>query len=261
MVTGFEPLDVLEGIRRVRAPARGRPRRGGERLPARGRAPRATVPAQEMLDEVFEVCDRQWRGIGMIPASGWRLARRVRRRSTPSAASTSATLHSEESRALPRGRGAAGLIKPTSARRSARSARRARRSARPWSRARARARRTTTTAGSIRPWQGVVAEAPSHASVDIEGWSCPLPLRDQDRIVMGHGGGGQLSAELVEHLFLPAFGDGCSNGHAHRRRTCSTVGDGCGWRSPPTPTSCGRCSSPAATSATSPSTARSTTWR
>jgi hydrogenase expression/formation protein HypD len=27
-----------------------------------------------MLDEVFEVCDRQWRGIGVIPASGWRLA-------------------------------------------------------------------------------------------------------------------------------------------------------------------------------------------
>ena len=36
-------------------------------------------------------------------------------------------------------------------------------------------------------------------------WSCPLPLRDHDRIVMGHGGGGRLSAELVEHLFAPAF--------------------------------------------------------
>lgn len=41
---------------------------------------------------------------------------------------------------------------------------------------------------------------------DFSGWSCPLPLRDYDRIIMGHGGGGQLSAELVEHLFLPAFG-------------------------------------------------------
>ena len=37
-------------------------------------------------------------------------------------------------------------------------------------------------------------------------WSCPLPLRDSPLIVLGHGGGGQLSAELVEHLFLPAFG-------------------------------------------------------
>lgn len=40
---------------------------------------------------------------------------------------------------------------------------------------------------------------------DFENWSCPLPLRDHDRIVIGHGGGGRLSAELVQHLFLPAF--------------------------------------------------------
>ena len=45
---------------------------------------------------------------------------------------------------------------------------------------------------------------------DFEGWSCPLPLRDHDRIVIGHGGGGRLSGELVEHLFLPAFADGGS---------------------------------------------------
>ncbi len=44
-------------------------------------------------------------------------------------------------------------------------------------------------------------------SLDFEGWSCPVPLRDSPTIVMGHGGGGQLSAELVEHLFVPAFGN------------------------------------------------------
>lgn len=41
--------------------------------------------------------------------------------------------------------------------------------------------------------------------LDLENWSCPLPLRNHDRVVIGHGGGGKLSAELVEHLFLPAF--------------------------------------------------------
>ncbi|MFG2226622.1 hydrogenase expression/formation protein HypE [Streptomyces sp. NPDC048644] len=41
---------------------------------------------------------------------------------------------------------------------------------------------------------------------DFSGWACPAPLRDQPRIVMGHGGGGVLSAELVEHVFAPAFG-------------------------------------------------------
>jgi hydrogenase expression/formation protein HypE len=33
-----------------------------------------------------------------------------------------------------------------------------------------------------------------------------MPLRDHPNVVMGHGGGGRLSAELIEHLFLPAFG-------------------------------------------------------
>ncbi len=40
---------------------------------------------------------------------------------------------------------------------------------------------------------------------DFSRWSCPLPLKDYPTIVMGHGGGGKLGNELVEHLFLPAF--------------------------------------------------------
>jgi hydrogenase expression/formation protein HypE len=40
---------------------------------------------------------------------------------------------------------------------------------------------------------------------DFSNWSCPLPLADYPTIVMGHGGGGKLGTELVEHLFLPAF--------------------------------------------------------
>jgi len=40
---------------------------------------------------------------------------------------------------------------------------------------------------------------------DFDGWTCPVPLRDYPTIVMGHGGGGRLSAELVQHLFVPAF--------------------------------------------------------
>jgi hydrogenase expression/formation protein HypE len=41
--------------------------------------------------------------------------------------------------------------------------------------------------------------------VDFSNWSCPLPLADYPAVVMGHGGGGKLGNELVEHLFLPAF--------------------------------------------------------
>ncbi|MGI8701423.1 MAG: hydrogenase expression/formation protein HypE [Nocardioidaceae bacterium] len=43
-------------------------------------------------------------------------------------------------------------------------------------------------------------------TLDFSAWVCPTPLRDTPTIVMGHGGGGALSAELIEHLFLPAFG-------------------------------------------------------
>ncbi|MCW2515143.1 MAG: hydrogenase expression/formation protein HypE [Mycobacterium sp.] len=43
-------------------------------------------------------------------------------------------------------------------------------------------------------------------AIDVESWVCPLPLRNSPNVVMGHGGGGAMSAELIEHLFLPAFG-------------------------------------------------------
>ncbi|MGF1429026.1 hydrogenase expression/formation protein HypE [Kitasatospora sp. LaBMicrA B282] len=48
---------------------------------------------------------------------------------------------------------------------------------------------------------GTAAPAP-----DFSGWACPLPLRDHPRVVMGHGGGGVMSAELVANIFAPAFG-------------------------------------------------------
>ncbi len=43
-------------------------------------------------------------------------------------------------------------------------------------------------------------------ALDFDSWVCPAPLRDSPTIVMGHGGGGAMSGELIEHLFLPAFG-------------------------------------------------------
>ncbi|HUN90195.1 MAG TPA: hydrogenase expression/formation protein HypE [Terriglobales bacterium] len=40
---------------------------------------------------------------------------------------------------------------------------------------------------------------------DLPGSSCPLPLTHNDQIVLGHGSGGKLSAQLIETVFLPAF--------------------------------------------------------
>jgi hydrogenase expression/formation protein HypD len=72
VVTGFEPLDILDGIRRVVAQLEA----GTARLDnayERVVTAEGNVAAQRLLTAVFEVCDRQWRGIGEIPASGWRL--------------------------------------------------------------------------------------------------------------------------------------------------------------------------------------------
>lgn len=40
---------------------------------------------------------------------------------------------------------------------------------------------------------------------EFNGLSCPVPLQDYPNIILGHGGGGKLSNELVEHIFRPAF--------------------------------------------------------
>lgn len=45
-----------------------------------------------------------------------------------------------------------------------------------------------------------------YTTIDPDSWTCPLPLRNSPVVVTGHGGGGAMSNELVEHLFLPAFG-------------------------------------------------------
>ncbi|WP_042422853.1 hydrogenase formation protein HypD [Streptacidiphilus anmyonensis] len=77
VVTGFEPLDILEGVRRaVLQLERGEHR--VENAYARVVRPEGNPAARQMLADVFEVTDRAWRGIGTIPASGWRLSERYR---------------------------------------------------------------------------------------------------------------------------------------------------------------------------------------
>jgi len=73
VVTGFEPLDVLEGIRRtVLQLEAGRAEL--ENAYPRAVSSQGNLTAQKVVAEVFQTCDRTWRGIGTIPASGWRLS-------------------------------------------------------------------------------------------------------------------------------------------------------------------------------------------
>lgn len=77
VVTGFEPLDIVQGVLMVvrqleagRAEVENQYRRSVRRD--------GNPAARAVVREVFEVCDRKWRGIGEIPGSGLRLRERFR---------------------------------------------------------------------------------------------------------------------------------------------------------------------------------------
>ncbi|MFN2222640.1 MAG: hydrogenase formation protein HypD [Candidatus Promineifilaceae bacterium] len=72
VVTGFEPLDIVRGVlATVRQLEAGR----AEAQNAYERAVtfEGNKPAQAVINRVFELRDRKWRGIGQIPMSGWGL--------------------------------------------------------------------------------------------------------------------------------------------------------------------------------------------
>ncbi|MEK6234501.1 MAG: hydrogenase formation protein HypD, partial [Planctomycetales bacterium] len=72
VVTGFEPLDLLEGIYLLaRMLEEGRV--GVENQYARVVTREGNVYARQAVDEVFEIVDQKWRGIGTLPESGLRL--------------------------------------------------------------------------------------------------------------------------------------------------------------------------------------------
>jgi len=77
VITGFEPLDLLLGIKSAIAQLEAGEARV-ENAYARVVTEEGNKTAQDLLAQVFEVTDRAWRGIGMIPQSGWRLSEAYR---------------------------------------------------------------------------------------------------------------------------------------------------------------------------------------
>lgn len=72
VATGFEPLDILEGV----ALAVAQLERGEARVEIQYRRavrPEGNPAARALVEDVFEVTDREWRGIGVLPAGGLRL--------------------------------------------------------------------------------------------------------------------------------------------------------------------------------------------
>ena len=73
VVTGFEPLDILRGVlAAVRQLENGEARLENEYT--RAVLFQGNREAQRMLEEVFVVSDRVWRGLGELPSSGYALA-------------------------------------------------------------------------------------------------------------------------------------------------------------------------------------------
>jgi hydrogenase expression/formation protein HypD len=72
VVTGFEPVDLVEGILKAVKQLEAN-RHEVENAYGRIVTYTGNQPAQDLINKVFIECDRKWRGIGMIPLSGWRL--------------------------------------------------------------------------------------------------------------------------------------------------------------------------------------------
>jgi hydrogenase expression/formation protein HypD len=72
VITGFEPVDILQGISAtINQLESGQART--ENQYSRAVTEQGNIAAQKLLNEIFEVCDREWRGIGIIPKSGLQL--------------------------------------------------------------------------------------------------------------------------------------------------------------------------------------------
>ncbi|HZW34932.1 MAG TPA: hydrogenase formation protein HypD [Isosphaeraceae bacterium] len=72
VITGFEPVDLLEGVlRTVQQLEAGRAE--VENPYARAVRREGNPASRRLIEDVFEVCDRKWRGVGLIPKSGFKL--------------------------------------------------------------------------------------------------------------------------------------------------------------------------------------------
>jgi hydrogenase expression/formation protein HypD len=110
VVTGFEPLDILEGIRKTVIQLE-EGRHEMENAYPRAVPADGNKPAQEMLNDVFEVTDRSWRGIGVIPQSGWKLSHKYREFDAEERFQVT-DIHTAESALCRSGEVLQGLIKP-----------------------------------------------------------------------------------------------------------------------------------------------------
>ncbi|MBC7189515.1 hydrogenase formation protein HypD, partial [Candidatus Aerophobetes bacterium] len=75
VIAGFEPIDILEGIYRLLLQVQ-RGEGKVENVYRRAVSASGNIKAQQLMQEVFEVCDSEWRGLGIIKESGFKISSR-----------------------------------------------------------------------------------------------------------------------------------------------------------------------------------------
>ena len=112
VVTGFEPVDVARGVLMcVRQLERGEAR--VENAYERVVSYAGNAPAQAVINQIFERCDRNWRGIGCIPDSGYRLRADYAEYDAETRFPEVRTIQTEEPAICMSGQVLQGLVKPT----------------------------------------------------------------------------------------------------------------------------------------------------
>jgi hydrogenase expression/formation protein HypD len=110
VVTGFEPIDLLEGVKALveeLEAGRSSVRNAYARIVAED----GNAAARTVVDEVFEVVDHPWRGIGRIPKSGLRIRKQYRDLDAAERFDV-ANIHTLEPAECVSGRVLRGLLKP-----------------------------------------------------------------------------------------------------------------------------------------------------
>jgi len=111
VVTGFEPVDVIQGIFKLVSQLEA----GTHQVEIaynRVVIPQGNLIAQKVIHQVFEVSDRTWRGIGLIPQSGYKLKSRYSQFDAVERFPKLKTIKSLESSLCKSGQVLQGLIKP-----------------------------------------------------------------------------------------------------------------------------------------------------
>ncbi len=218
-MTGFEPLDILQGVFMcVKQLEEGRAE--VENQYARAVRPAGNLPAQQLIREVFEVVPRKWRGVGEIPQSGLGLrpayhAFDAERRfgvadqtiDEPAACISGLIMQGlKKPHECPAFAGECTPEHPLGATMVSSEGACA---------AYYRYRRGTghfPQKGAFRCQRSVGSEARATwdevlaMSVELtNGGSCPVPIARYTHVLMAHGGGGQLTNQLIEQMFVAAF--------------------------------------------------------